>query len=53
MSALSNHPLGMRLCAVLGVLCFVAVALLRLPLVYVLAGLGIVACTLTYRKIKP
>jgi chromate transporter len=53
MSALSNHPLGMRLCAALGVLCFVAVALLRWPLAYVLAGLGVVACTLTYRKIKP
>jgi chromate transporter len=53
MTALRNNPLGIRLCAVFGVLCFAAIALLRWPLVYVLAGLGIVACTLTYRKLKP
>lgn len=53
MSALRSHPLGVRWCAVFAVLCFVAVALLRWPLAYVLAGLGIVACTLTYRKLKP
>ena len=51
MGALRNHPLGLRWCVVFGALCFTAVALLRWPLVYVLAGLGIVACTITYRKL--
>ncbi|MGZ3253850.1 MAG: chromate transporter [Burkholderiaceae bacterium] len=50
--ALKTNPLGMPLCIVLGVLCFVAVALLRWPLVYVLLGLGAVACILAYRKLK-
>jgi hypothetical protein len=29
------------------------VALLRLPLAYVLAALGIAVCVIAYRKIKP
>ena len=36
-----------------GVVCFVAVALLRWPLFYVLFGLGSVACTTAYQKLKP
>ncbi len=32
---------------------FGAVALLRWPLVYVLLGLGTIACLLSYRKLKP
>ena len=51
--ALQKNVLGLRLCAVLGALCFVAVAWLRLPLAYVLLGLGSVACTLAYRRLKP
>jgi chromate transporter len=51
--ALRKHPLGVPLCAVLGVLCFIAIALLRLPLVYVLLSLGLIACVLTYRKLRP
>ena len=51
--ALQMNVLGMRLCVLMGSLCFVAVAWLRLPLVLVLLGLGGVACTLAYKKLKP
>jgi chromate transporter len=50
-SALKRNPMGIRICISLGALCFIAVALLRLPLVYPLFGLGIVACVLAYRKL--
>jgi chromate transporter len=52
-SALLKNVLGLRLCIAFGVLCFVAIALLRWPLVYVLLGLGSVACMLAYQKLKP
>jgi chromate transporter len=51
MGALKNHPLGLPLCIALALLCFAGIALLRLPLVYVLIGLGVSACALTYRKL--
>ena len=51
--ALVKNVLGLRLCAVLGALCFAAIALLRWPLVYVLIGLGGSACALAYAKLKP
>ncbi len=51
MGALKMHPLGLPTCITLALLCFTGIALLRLPLVYVLLGLGGVACTLTYRKL--
>jgi chromate transporter len=51
MGALKNHPLGLPLCIALALLCFIGIALLRLPLVYVLIGLGVSACALTYRKL--
>ena len=51
--ALQNNVLGMRLCIALGVLCFAAIALLRIPLAYVLLTLGITACVLAYRRLKP
>ncbi len=51
--ALKKNALGMGLCVALGALCFVAVALLRWPLAYVLLGTGAVACTLAYRKLRP
>lgn len=53
MGALKTHPLGLPICIVLAVACFAAIALLRLPLAYVLLGLGGLACTLTYRKLAP
>lgn len=49
--ALRKHPLGVPLCLFLGGMCFVMVALLRLPLVYALAVLGGLSCVLTYRKL--
>jgi chromate transporter len=51
--ALLNNVLGMRQCLALGAVCFVAIALLRWPLFYVLSGLGSVACVLAYKKLKP
>ena len=44
--------LGLPLCKALGMLCFVAIALLRWPLALVLAGLGGLACTLAYRRLR-
>ena len=52
-SALDRHPLGKPACLSLAALCFGAVALLQWPLLYVLAGLGTLACVLTWRKIRP
>ncbi|AYQ29729.1 MULTISPECIES: chromate transporter [unclassified Polaromonas] len=51
--ALKTNVLGLRLCTGLGVLCFVAIALLRIPLAYVLLTLGVLACMLAYRRLKP
>ena len=51
MGALQKHPLGRPLCALLGALAFVAIAWWKLPLAWVLFGLGGVACVLTYRKL--
>jgi chromate transporter len=49
MPALKKHALGVPACIVIGVAAFVGIALLRLPLVGVLLGLGGTACVLTYR----
>ena len=51
--ALQKNILGLPLCSALGVLCFVAIAWLRWPLAYVLLGLGGLACTAAYKKLKP
>ena len=51
--ALLKNVLGVRLCMVFGVLCFVAIALLRWPLFYVLISLGSVAVITAYQKFKP
>jgi len=48
---LKKNALGMPSCIGLGALCFVAIALLRWPLAYVLLGLGALACTLAYRRL--
>jgi chromate transporter len=49
--ALKSNPLGWRLCLVFSAFCFVGIALLRLPLAYVLISLGGAACCLVYRKL--
>lgn len=51
--ALKANPLGIPVCIALGVICFVAVGLLRWPLVYVLLSLGAIACILAYRRLQP
>jgi chromate transporter len=51
LGALGKNPLGVVGCGVLAVSTFVAVALLRVPLVYVLLGLGSLACVMTWRKL--
>lgn len=48
-TSLKSSVMGIALNSVLGVLGFIAVALLRWPLIYVLLGLGSVACVLAYR----
>ena len=51
--ALKTNPLGVPIGVALGVACFVAIALLRWPLAYVLIGLGGSGCVLAYRRLKP
>jgi chromate transporter len=51
--ALKKSALGLGTCIAFGAVCFVAVALLHWPLVYVLLGLGLVACVLTYHRLAP
>lgn len=51
--ALPQNPMGLPLCLLLAGLTFVAVGLLRLPLVWVLLGLGGLACVVAYIKLAP
>ena len=51
--ALQKNALGLPVCVALGVLCFIAIALLRWPLAFVLLGLGSLACTLAFKKLAP
>ena len=50
---IKSNPLGIPACAALGGTCFVGIALLHWPLVYVLLGLGVTSCVLAYRRLKP
>jgi chromate transporter len=52
MSALRANPMGIPACTVLLVSAFAAVAILRWPLVWVLLGLGTVACLLAWRRLR-
>ena len=49
--ALKKNSLGMPLCALLGMATFLAIAVLRLPLAWVLLGLGGLACVLAWRRL--
>lgn len=51
--ALTRHPLPLAWCAALALCGFVLVALLRVPLIYVLFSVGALGCVLTYRRIAP
>ena len=50
---LKTNPLGLPAGIALFAACFVAIALLRWPLVYVLPVLGVTAWLLAFRKLKP
>jgi len=52
-AALSKNPMGMGVCASLAGVTFVAIALLRLPLVSVLAVVGGVACVWAWHRLAP
>ena len=52
-SALQTNVLGWRWCAVLGLACLVCIVVIRLPLAYVLFGLGGMAVALAYKRLKP
>ena len=51
LGALKSHPMGVPLCVALGIACFIAMALLRWPLLYVLPVLGSIACFVTYLRL--
>jgi chromate transporter len=51
--SLRRHPLGLGLCLGFVVLVFAAIALIRVPLGWVLLVLGGVACVWTWRRIGP
>ncbi|MFP5468050.1 MAG: chromate transporter [Gammaproteobacteria bacterium] len=48
-TALERNPMGQTVCLLLAALTFVAIAWLRWPLVWVLAGIGTVACAWAYK----
>ncbi len=50
---LRASPLGLPVMALLAGACFAAIALLRWPLVWVLLGLGLLACGLAWRRLVP
>ncbi|MDB5856704.1 MAG: chrA [Ramlibacter sp.] len=52
MVALQKNVLGLPLCIAVGVLAFVAIAWLKLPLLWVLGGLGGLGWALAYRRMK-
>jgi chromate transporter len=53
LGSLREHPLGLSVSLAVAAIAFVAIALLRIQLVYVLLGLGGLSCVLTYRKLQP
>ncbi len=52
-AALHNNPMGHLACGLFAGLTFLAVGLLRLPLLWVLLSLGVAACLWAYRCIGP
>jgi chromate transporter len=52
-SALKHNVMGLSLCIALGVAAFVMIAWLKLPLSWVLVGLGSIGCVAAYRKLAP
>lgn len=52
-AGLTRHPMPLLWCAALGLAGFVLVALLRVPLVFVLLGVGGLGCVLSYARLGP
>jgi chromate transporter len=50
--ALRTNPIGVPVCAGFVALAFLGVAIVRWPLVWVLIGLGLVACGLAWRRLR-
>jgi chromate transporter len=50
-TALGRNPMPLAWCVAISVVGFVLVALLHLPLIYVLFALGGVGCVLAYRRL--
>ncbi len=50
-AALKGNAMGVLVCAVLAALTFIAIALLRIPLVWVLLGLGLPAMAWAYHQL--
>jgi chromate transporter len=51
--ALRRNPLGMGTALGFAALTFAAIAILRVPLIVVLAALGVVSCALAWKKLAP
>jgi chromate transporter len=52
-TTLRRHPLRLAIGLPVALAAVVLMALLRVPLFYVLAGFGTLCCVLTYRRLKP
>ena len=52
-NALKKNPLGLPVCIAFGVATFAGIALLRWPLIFVLLGVGPLACLLAFYRLKP
>ena len=52
LAAIKRNPMGMAVCWLLAAVTFVAIALLRLPLAWVLLGVGSLGCLAAYRAIR-
>jgi chromate transporter len=52
LAAVKRNPMGMTVCWLLAALTFVAIAVLRLPLAWVLLSIGSVACLMAYQTIR-
>jgi len=50
-ASLARHPLGPLVCAAVAAITFVAMVVLRWPLMWILPVVGGTACVLTWRKL--
>jgi chromate transporter len=52
LATVKRNPMGMTVCWLFAAVTFVAIAMLRLPLAWVLLGVGTVACLTAYQAIR-